>query len=155
MKLRSVALFASGYVLGARAGRERYAQILSQVAKAERLEEFSARRPLQVNTPATFELTAVPDRSKRLSQGVLLEGSILARFLGLRLLRLDTVILIAPADVPAGRSTAVEPPIRASTQAGDALPRGSGLSAAVRDIDEGRALLAAARRNGPSQRQPC
>jgi hypothetical protein len=42
--LTKAALFAAGYVLGARAGRERYAQILEVAARAsERLEELSAR----------------------------------------------------------------------------------------------------------------
>ncbi len=46
MKLTTVALFAAGYVTGARAGRERYAQIVNEVARAaQRLEEFSSRRP--------------------------------------------------------------------------------------------------------------
>jgi hypothetical protein len=42
--LTKAALFAAGYVLGAKAGRERYAQILDIAARAsERLEELSAR----------------------------------------------------------------------------------------------------------------
>jgi hypothetical protein len=42
--LTKAALFAAGYVLGAKAGRERYAQILEVAARAsERLEELSAR----------------------------------------------------------------------------------------------------------------
>jgi hypothetical protein len=46
VKLATVTLFAAGYVMGARAGRERYAQIAGGVARAsQRLEEFSARRP--------------------------------------------------------------------------------------------------------------
>ncbi len=46
MKLTRVALFAAGYVTGAKAGRERYAQIVNEVARAsQRLEEFSSRRP--------------------------------------------------------------------------------------------------------------
>lgn len=44
MKLTSVAIFAAGYVIGTRAGRERYAQIVDAVDRAsQRLEEFSAR----------------------------------------------------------------------------------------------------------------
>ncbi len=44
MTLTKAALFAAGYVLGARAGRDRYAQILEVAARAsERLEELSAR----------------------------------------------------------------------------------------------------------------
>ncbi len=46
MKLTGVALFAAGYVIGTKAGRERYAQIVDGLARAsQRLEEFSSRRP--------------------------------------------------------------------------------------------------------------
>lgn len=46
MKLAKVTLFAAGYVIGAKAGRERYAQITEAIAKASaQLEEFSSRRP--------------------------------------------------------------------------------------------------------------
>ena len=46
MKLTGVTVFAVGYVVGAKAGRERYAQIVDGVARAsQRLEAFSARRP--------------------------------------------------------------------------------------------------------------
>ncbi len=46
MKLTQVAFFVAGYVIGAKAGRERYAQIIDGVARAsQRLEEFSSRRP--------------------------------------------------------------------------------------------------------------
>ncbi len=46
MKLTRVAVFAVGYVMGARAGRERYAQIVDGMARvSQRLEEFSSRRP--------------------------------------------------------------------------------------------------------------
>jgi hypothetical protein len=46
VKLTAVAVFAVGYVVGAKAGRERYAQIADGVARASRrLDEFSARRP--------------------------------------------------------------------------------------------------------------
>lgn len=40
------AVFAAGYVIGARAGRERYAQIVSAVVRAaKRLDEFSSGHP--------------------------------------------------------------------------------------------------------------
>ena len=46
MKLTSVAVFAAGYVIGSKAGHERYAQIIDAMAKAShRLEQFSSRRP--------------------------------------------------------------------------------------------------------------
>jgi hypothetical protein len=44
VKLTSVALFAAGYVIGARAGRERYAQIVDLVERtSQRLDAFSSR----------------------------------------------------------------------------------------------------------------
>ena len=46
MKLTKAAIFAAGYILGARAGRERYAQIVAVMEKASgKLEEFSSRHP--------------------------------------------------------------------------------------------------------------
>jgi hypothetical protein len=46
VKLVGAAVFAAGYVIGARAGRERYVQIVNGLASAsQRLEEFSARGP--------------------------------------------------------------------------------------------------------------
>jgi hypothetical protein len=46
VKLTAVAVFTAGYVIGARAGRERYAQIITGLASAsQKLEEFSARHP--------------------------------------------------------------------------------------------------------------
>lgn len=46
MKLARVAIFAAGYVIGAKAGRERYAQIAGVAERAaERLDEFSSRHP--------------------------------------------------------------------------------------------------------------
>jgi len=42
--LTKVAVFAAGYFLGAKAGRERYAQILEIAARtSQRLEELSSR----------------------------------------------------------------------------------------------------------------
>lgn len=43
MKLSALALIATGYVLGARAGQARYEQIVTQIQNAsERLEAYSA-----------------------------------------------------------------------------------------------------------------
>jgi len=45
VKLTAVAVFAVGYIVGAKAGRDRYAQIVDGMARAsQRLDEFSARR---------------------------------------------------------------------------------------------------------------
>lgn len=44
MKLAKAAVFAAGYIMGAKAGRERYAQIAGAAQRAsERLEAFSLR----------------------------------------------------------------------------------------------------------------
>jgi hypothetical protein len=44
VRLTALVVFAAGYVVGARAGRERYVQILDGMARAsEKLEEYSAR----------------------------------------------------------------------------------------------------------------
>lgn len=46
MKLTSLSIFAAGYILGAKAGRERYAQIVDVLERAsQRLDEFSSRHP--------------------------------------------------------------------------------------------------------------
>jgi hypothetical protein len=45
MKLRSLALFGAGYVLGAKAGRERYAQFVEAAQKAsQRFDELRRQR---------------------------------------------------------------------------------------------------------------
>ena len=109
-----------------------------------------SRTSVRVIPPATQPadngvLTVAPDRRRRLSQGVLVEGSILARLLGLRLLRLEATVLLTPANVTtstgsrrAARPSSASPPRRS------AVPR-RGLAEAVRDIDEGARLLAQAR----------
>ncbi len=45
MKLRSLALFGAGYVLGAKAGRERYAQIVEAAQKASQRFDERRRQP--------------------------------------------------------------------------------------------------------------
>ena len=46
MKITTAAVFGLGYVLGSKAGRERYAQIVHVVERAsQQLEEFSSRHP--------------------------------------------------------------------------------------------------------------
>jgi hypothetical protein len=76
-----------------------------------------------------------------------------ARLLGIRLLTLDATVALVPADVTARTSSRGASP--AGTPARPAVPparsgaTGRGLAVAVRSIDEGAALLAEARRNGP------
>lgn len=98
--------------------------------------------PRATRTPAALALTAFPHRRKRLSDGVLVEASILARVLGLRLLTLEATVVLAPADVVA--NAAARPSGR-----GPRPPRvvGRGLAEAARTIDQGSEVLAEARRN--------
>ena len=156
MKLTKVALVAAGYVAGARAGRERYAQIVETMARASRrLEAYSAaaHRARTVSSQAPVALTAVPDDRGRLAEGVLVEASILGRILGLRLLKLDmTVVLVPSRVIPLPSARRHRPAHPLPPVAGAGPPRRvaarRGLAEAVRSLEEGAELLAAARRDG-------
>ena len=98
-------------------------------------------------------LTAVPDRRKRLSQGILIEASVLARLLGIKLLKLDATVVLTPADVAAPSAAPRGLPVlesapRAGLTTRGPYPSGRGLADAVRHIKEGEELLAEARHNG-------
>jgi hypothetical protein len=106
-----------------------------------------AARTLETTAPVV--LTATPDRRRRLSDGVLVDASIHARLLGLRLLTIDASIVLVPADVMAA-SPAAQPPAPRSSgpsrrRSGAAGPR---LAQAVRSLDEAAELLAETRRDG-------
>jgi hypothetical protein len=94
-----------------------------------------------------------PDRSRRLSDAALVEASIAARLLGMRILTLNATVALVPADV-----TAVTPAIQeraahatagsSEDSRGRAGSVGHRLADAVRNLDEGARLLAQVRRNG-------
>ena len=68
-----------------------------------------APRPAESTAPTL--LTAVPDRRRRLSEGILVEASVLARLLGIRLLKLDATVVLMPADdSPFGRMAVIRAP---------------------------------------------
>ena len=87
-----------------------------------------------------------PDRRRRLSEGALVEASVVARLLGVRLLRLQATVVLTPADVKTsmGSRRAARRAANASLPRRSAVPR-RGLADAARDIDEGARLLAQAR----------
>ena len=127
----------------------------SSIRRQRLLGDWKSSAPVvlpPLSAPAAIALTAVPDRGRRVSQGLLLQASILARFLGLRLLKLDAVIVLLPADIPSSEAAGSGWQPRSSAPAPRSLPRtnsfGQGLSEAVRDIEESRALLARARHSG-------
>jgi hypothetical protein len=96
-------------------------------------------------------LDAAPARQRRLSDGVLLEASVLGRVLGVRILTLRATVVLAPADVTPASADRDALPRRADARPSrPAPPRrrpgGRELAEAVRRIDEGAELLAEARR---------
>jgi hypothetical protein len=82
-------------------------------------------------SPAPVALTAVPDRSRRLSEGALVQASVRARLLGIPLLRLDATVVLMPA---------------ATTISSSAVATGDDLADAVRSINDGAKVLAQVRR---------
>jgi hypothetical protein len=98
-------------------------------------------------------VSASPTGARRSSDGILIEASILARVLGLRLLTLDATITLVPAEmttpssVASGRSGHPTTLRRASPAARSRVAGGS-LARAVQTIDEGEHLLGESRRNG-------
>jgi hypothetical protein len=89
-------------------------------------------------------LTAVPDRRRRPSDGLVVEASIVARLLGIRLLTLNAKVVVAPADVRAPSSPSHDSrPVGRDSRP----PVGRGLAEAVVRLNESAAILAEARRS--------
>jgi hypothetical protein len=120
--------------------------------RRRRLRGSSGSGGAVTNTPP-ITLTAIPNRGKRLSDGVLVEASVVGRVLGLRILTVRASVVLAPAEVTGASSAHRDPGVRAAapvSPVGPTLLRapGHGLAEAVRRIDEGAQLLAEARRDG-------
>ena len=99
--------------------------------------------PRAVGTTTPVVLAAIPDRRRRLSDGVLVDASIRARVLGIRLLTIDATVVLGPAEVTASSGAAQDPPQRRSARSSR-----HALAEAVRSLNEGAELLAEARRDG-------
>jgi hypothetical protein len=87
------------------------------------------------------ERRAIPDRldrRRRASDGLLIRASILARLLGIRLLKLDATVVVSPAEAAAPHPRSAPPARRGEI--------GGGLPAAVQRINEGAEILAQTRR---------
>ncbi len=86
-------------------------------------------------------------RTRRLSEGIVIEASVLARLLRFRLLTLDASILLLPAGAPPSGDTTTAsgaaPARRAAT--------GSRLSDAIRSIEAAEQGLARAGRTSPNE----
>lgn len=95
----------------------------------------------------TLAVLSIPGSTRRLSEGVALKASVIARLLGIRLLTLDATVLLAPAEIAAPPAPAPVP--TPGHRVGSVRPVGDGLVAAARFIEEGAASLSAARSSGP------
>ena len=93
---------------------------------------MSRSRAARSARSAPVVLTAGADRSRRLSEGAVVQGSVRARLLGIPLLRLDATFALMPAAISPSPS---------------ALGAGRGLAEAVRCINDGAEVLAEVRRN--------
>ena len=85
---------------------------------------------------------------------MLVEASLLARVIGIKLLTIDATIALVPADIRASSSAAPVAPARASGGSRAVAPQrsrvaGRGLADALRSIDEAAELLAEAQRQAP------
>ena len=99
-----------------------------------------------------------PDRRSRLSEGGVVEASVRARLLGIRLLTLEANVVIAPAEVTVPWAGSNDPSHRSPERSSSVPPArsgaiGGGLAEAVRSIDEGAALLAEARNGSAGPRR--
>ncbi len=83
-------------------------------------------------TSPSTNLIAVPDDGRPLSEGLLVEASVVARLLRIRLLAIDARLIVAPARVQRRTRT----PVTARTRS---RRIGTGLAAAERMLDEGAA----------------
>jgi hypothetical protein len=102
---------------------------------------------------APLVVEVAPDRRRRLSDAALVEASIAARLLGMRILTLHATVALVPADVtaatPVVQDRAAHAPRRPSGESrGRSGFVGDGLAAAVRNLDEGARLLAQVQRTG-------
>jgi hypothetical protein len=85
-------------------------------------------------------------RAGRLSEGFVVEASLLARLLRLKLLHVEATVLVGPAGI-ARPSTLPHGADGALAQPAGGVPAGRRLVDARRFLDEGEALLAQARRS--------
>jgi hypothetical protein len=83
-------------------------------------------------TSPSTNLIAIPDDGRPLSEGLLVEASIIARLLRLRVLAIDAKLIVTPAHVQ--RRTRTPVTLRARDRR-----IGTGLAAAERMLDEGTA----------------
>ena len=94
-------------------------------------------------------MTAIPDGTRQLSDGLIIDASVVARLLRIRLLTLDASVIVSPAEMQAphagdvpGRGISIQP----AGSRGRPGRIGAGLAGAEQAIEEGAATLAASLR---------
>ena len=103
MKLTGLGALGVGYVLGSRAGKERYEQIRQLAGRAaRRLKKYGEDGTLASwiegrRTVRTLE----PDGASHLSDGAVVEARLDARLFGVKVLREDGTVLLAPGHLVA------------------------------------------------------
>ena len=95
-------------------------------------------------------VAVAPDRRRRLSDAALVEASIAARLLGIRILTVNATVALMPADLTAATPSRAAHASTGSSGDSRGRSRASGprLADAVRNLSEGAELLAEAQRNG-------
>jgi hypothetical protein len=95
------------------------------------------------------------DRRRDGADATLVEATVTARLLGLRILTLDATVVLVPADVgltppvvPVRRRTAHPPARSTGAPPRREVPAGHRLADAIRTLDEGSRLLAQVQRDG-------
>jgi hypothetical protein len=110
---------------------------MQRSSRWQRRRRSDSRSRARATERETANLIGIPDGGRQLSEGLVVEASVIARLFRIRLLAIDASLVISPAQVR-GRSSAATPRARARAI-------GAGLLAAERVIDEGAASLAASR----------
>jgi hypothetical protein len=128
------------------------------MSRRARLSASKSSAPVVVTTgrraPAHGSPSVASDRRRDRPDATLIEASVTARLLGLRILRLDATVALVPADVrvapPPVHGRAAYAPARPSADSPRrAAPAGGDrLVDAVRNLDEGSRLLAKVHRDG-------
>jgi len=107
-------------------------------------------------TSPSTSLIAVPDGGRQLSDGLLVEASVVARLLRIRLLAIDARLIVAPAQVEGRRRAAAriaDGMLAPATPPTRTRAIGAGLGTAERLLSEGAASLAASRVTTPPARR--
>jgi hypothetical protein len=120
--------------------------VMRRSSRWSRMRRSDSGSTALATEPATANLIAIPDGGGRLSEGLVVKASIVARLFRLRLLAVDASLVISPA-----RAKSRSPVVAARTRS---RAIGGGLAAAERCIDEGAASLAASRAIGRAARGP-